>query len=179
MDAPIRLPERLTDGLIVLNSPTIEDAEAHWRGEDDEMRRRFDWPLMRRVTLEHVRRVMAQWISARAAGGPMFVYAIRDGSGLMMGGCELRRLGGGSLNVSWWLFPDFRGRGYATRALALLCVAARGIDGALRLEASIDPANQASRRLAERLAFTETGAIPDETMASGSRIVFVLPLDPA
>jgi hypothetical protein len=62
----------------LLDSPRLEDAEGHWPGEDFEMIRRFDPSLHRKGTLGHVRSVMLQWGQARAAGGPMFVYAIRE-----------------------------------------------------------------------------------------------------
>src|SRR5579872_1408262 len=147
---PIRLPDRLADGQIVLDAHTLADAEAHWRGEDDEMRRRFDWPLMRRVTLAHVEAVMRRWMEARAAGGPMFVYALRDHAGQLMGGCELRLIDAERANVSYWLYPEHRGRGHAARALTLLCEAASGLEGVRQLEAHVEPDNAASRRLAER-----------------------------
>jgi hypothetical protein len=50
IDHPIRLPESLSDGEIILDSHTELDAAAHLRGEDEEMRRRFDGS--RRSTLE-------------------------------------------------------------------------------------------------------------------------------
>ena len=171
--APIRLPERLTDGDVVLDAYTLADAEAHWLGEDDEMRRRFDWPLQRKVTLEHTRGVMRQWMEARVAGGPMFVYAIRSPAGVLMGGCELRRKSADRLNVSWWLYPAFRGQGHAVRAVRLLCEAALTLEGVRQLEAPIDEDNRSSRRLAERLGFMAKDTAPDAEMASGVRVQYV------
>jgi hypothetical protein len=66
------------------------------------MIRRFDPPLHRKGTLEHVRTVMLQWAQARAAGGPMFVYAIRARHGPLAGGVELRRITPECGNVSYW-----------------------------------------------------------------------------
>ena len=181
---PIRLPDRLTDGRIVLDGHTLADAEAHWLGEDDEMRRRFDWPLMRRVALKHVEGVMRRWIEARAAGGPMIAYAVRDRSGVLMGGCELRLIDAERANVSYWLYPEHRGRGYAARALVLLSEAAKCVEGLERLEAHIDPDNLASRRLAEGCGFVEIGTADDEdaagvvvTRARYVRQIDRLPLD--
>jgi hypothetical protein len=100
-DYPIRVPEALRDGVTLLDSPRPEDAEGHWAGEDFEMIRRFDPPLHRKGTLEDVRIVMLQWAQARAAGGPMFVYAICARHGPLAGGVELRRITPKRRNVSY------------------------------------------------------------------------------
>jgi RimJ/RimL family protein N-acetyltransferase len=157
---PIRLPERLTDGVIVLDAHRLADAEAHWRGEDDEMRRRFD--AVRAATLEEVRGAVRRWIGYRAAGGPQFTYAMRDASGQLIGGCELRRPAADCCHVSYWTFPAFRGQGDGTRALALLCAAATAIPDIERFEAHIEADNLASRRLAAKSGFVEIGVIDDE-----------------
>jgi RimJ/RimL family protein N-acetyltransferase len=174
-DYPIRLPATLTDGVALLDGPRLEDAEAHWSGEDFEMIRRFDAPLHRKGTLEQVREVMRQWSAARAAGGPMFVYAIRDRHGVLVGGAELRRITPERGNVSYWIYPQFRGRGYAARGLRLLSDAAGGVDGLSQLEAHIDADNIASQRVAQAAGYWPAGEIGDED-ANGdqvSRLLFV------
>ena len=101
MDAPLpllRLPDALSDGVILLDAHRIADAEAHHQGEDDEMRLRFDAP--RKATLDEARGAMARWIEGREAGAPMFAYALRSPPGELMGGCELRLLTARAANVS-------------------------------------------------------------------------------
>jgi RimJ/RimL family protein N-acetyltransferase len=154
----IRLPETLTDGVLVLDAHRIEDAEAHLAGEDDEMRRRFD--SLRPATLEETRGAMARWMAQRAAGGPQFAYAARL-DGVLIGGCELRMLTPAAANISYWLAWNHRGRGHATRAVALLCDAAAAIDGLEAIEAHVAPDNLASRRLAERSGFVESGTVEE------------------
>ncbi len=170
---PIRLPERLEDGVVLLDAHRVEDAEAHLQGEDEEMRRRFD--ASRPATLAETRDAMRRWIEARAAGGPKFAYAVRQPSGLLMGGCELRRLCENSANVSYWVFPAFRAKGHALRALRLLCEAASGVEGLGRLEAHIEADNTASRRVAEKAGFIETGTVQDtaRTGAASTRALYV------
>lgn len=172
-DEPVRLPASLTDGVIVLDAHSLADAEAHWRGEDDEMRRRFDSP--RPPTLEEVQAAIGRWVEARAAGGPNFAYALRTPAGVLVGGCEMRRLGPGRANVSYWVFPSFRGKGYAARALRLLCAAAAEIADMRRLEAHIDPDNLASRRVAEAAGFGEAGVVEDKSWAGelSTRMLYV------
>jgi RimJ/RimL family protein N-acetyltransferase len=163
---PIRLPGRLTDGVIALDAHTPDDAEPHWRGEDDEMRLRFD--ALRPATLEEVQGAVQRWIDFRAAGGPQFAYAMRDGSGTLIGGCELQRRSVETAHVSYWTYSDFRGHGYGARALTLLCAAAAAeIPEIERFEAHIEPDNLASRRVAEKNGFVEIGVIDDETWHGG------------
>src|SRR5947209_775386 len=159
----IRLPATLTDGEIVLDGYTIDDVDAHLQGEDDEMLRRFD--SAQRATLEQTRAAITRWIDGRAAGGPMFAYAIRQSSRRLVGGCEIRLLSPDRANVSYWIYSGFRNRGYATRALALLCESAAQIDGLRQLEAHIDADNAASRRLAARAGFVEAGTVADQSWA--------------
>ena len=175
IDHPIRLPEVLTDGVIVLDAPTLDDAGPHLAGEDEEMRRRFESPGP--GTLEGARAAMGRWITARAAGGPMFAYALRNLTGALMGGCEIRLVSADVANVSYWLFPAFRGRGHASRALRLLCEHAAFIPGLCRIEAHVDPDNIASRRVAEQARFLEVGVVEDATAdgSIASRILYVRP----
>lgn len=169
----MRLPESLTDGVVVLDAHVLADARAHWEGEDDELRLRFESPG--RPTLDQTRASIGRWIEARATGGPMIAYALRDPSGVLMGGCEIRPLSAGRANLSYWVFPAFRKQGHATRALRLLSEAAVAIEGCRWLEAHIDSDNRASRVVAERAGFVESGVVMYESWASApsSRILYI------
>jgi len=168
---PLRLPQSLSDGVVVLDGHTLADAQAHWAGEDEEMMRRFEAP--RRATLEEIRGAVQRWIDGRAAGSPMFTYALRDVRRALMGGCEVRWLteSHGALNLSYWLYPQFRGHGYVGRALALLLGAAPAIEGARQIEAHVDPDNVASRHVAERAGFVECGTVVDDAAWGGGKLM--------
>ena len=173
---PMPLPATLTDGVIWLDSHTVEDAETHHAGEDDEMIRRFDG--IEKATLEQMRDAMRRWIAMRAAGGPQFAYAMRDrAGGVLMGGCEMQRPRIDCAHVSYWLYPAFRGHGYAGRGLALLCAEAAKIDGLATIEAHIDADNLASQSVALRNSFARDGTITDETWSglTVTRLRFVRP----
>ncbi len=174
--APTRLSDVLTDGRIVLDAHTLEDAEAHWRAEDEETRRRFEAP--RPATLAETRATIERWIYGRTVGGPMFAYAVRTPSGVLMGGCELRRTTSAVANVSYWMFPAYRGQGHAARAVRLLSAAATAIEGLRFLEAHVDADNHASRRTAENAGFAEQGAVEDDMLngAKVSRILYRRPV---
>jgi uncharacterized CHY-type Zn-finger protein/RimJ/RimL family protein N-acetyltransferase len=178
LGVPLRLPERLTDRAIVLDGHSLGDAEAHWEGEDAEMIRRFEAPG--RATLLQIEGAISRWIDARATGAPMFVYALRV-DGVLAGGCELRWLEQpeGALNLSYWCYPAFRGRGLVGRTVTLVMRAAAAIPGARQVEAHIDFDNTASRNVAMRAGFREQGAVVD-SVANGegttTRARYVKPL---
>jgi len=162
----LQLPKTLGDESLLMNAYAVDDAEAHLAGEDEEMRRRFDAP--RPATLEETRAAMVRWIEGRRLGGPMFAYAVRQVStGVLMGGCEARRPAEDVIEVSYWLYPAFRGQGNATRALSLLSEAAGRIAGVRRIEAHISLDNLPSRKLAERAGFVDVGEV-EETAWTGA-----------
>src|SRR3569832_513759 len=150
----LRLPERLTDGVIVLDGHVLADAQAHWEGEDAEMMRRFD--SSRKATVDEIRGAMQRWMDGRTNGGPMLAYAMRV-DGVLAGGSELRWLDEpeGALYLSYWSYPRFRGRGLVGRAVALMLKVAATLSGARQSEAHVDADNIASRRVAEGAGFVE------------------------
>ncbi len=164
------MPENLDDGVILLDGHTPADAQAHWQGEDDEMIRRFEAPG--RATVEQIRTAIGRWMAGRADGDPMFAYALRVG-GVLAGGCEVRWLAPGALNLSYWCYPPFRGRGYVGRGVAMLANAAAALPGARRLEAHVDFDNTASRRVAERAGFHEQGTMIDDAAIGEDKITRV------
>jgi [ribosomal protein S5]-alanine N-acetyltransferase len=178
MSLRIDLPPVLGDDLVRLDAPTLEDALAHWRGEDTEMRRRFDDPEPESPkSVEQARTAMARWIGQRAAGGPQFAYALRVPPAVLAGGCELRRPASERAEVSWWVFPACRGRGLAGRAARLLCRAAFASMPELRwIEAHVDHDNHASRRVALSAGFVEAGEIEEGTWSGAivTRLRYVL-----
>lgn len=165
----IRLPQSLTDGVVLLDAHLLEDAEAHLAGEDAEMRRRFD--AERPASIDGTRVAIGRWIEGRRNGGPMFAYAMRLPSGELIGGCELRMRSPVAASVSYWVFRRFRGHGYAVRALSLLCAAAPYIKGLQRLEARIAPDNERSRRVVEKGGFVEGGRVRERGPRGNSAIM--------
>jgi RimJ/RimL family protein N-acetyltransferase len=178
MNVRIDLPPMLGDGVVRLDAFTLDDAEAHWLGEDAEMRRRFDDPEPHTPKpLEQARASMARWIDYRAAGGPQLAYAVRVADGVLAGGCELQRPEVARAHVSWWVFPAYRGRGLAGRAARLLCRAAlESMAEVRRIEAHIDFDNHPSRGVVLGAGFVEDGEIVEGTWAGAvvTRLRYVL-----
>lgn len=167
MSPRIDLPPVLGDDIVRLDAFTLDDAEAHWLGEDAEMRRRFDDPDPHTPKpVEQARAAMARWIDYRAAGGPQFTYAVRVADGGLAGGCELQRPEVEKAHVSWWVFPAYRRQGLAGRAARLLCRAAfESMSELRRIEAHVAHDNHASRGVALGAGFVEDGEVVSETWA--------------
>ena len=69
------------------------------------------------------------------------------------------------------MFPEHRGRGYATEAAAALIAWARG-QGVARFVASVAPANAPSLAIVRKLGFVRTGEQWDDE--DGLELVFEL-----
>jgi len=124
---------------------------------DSEHRLRFEFPEDFVATLEHSQRVISDWTRARDEGGP-FVFAVRSAvDGELLGGCEIRLEEDHVANVSYFTRPQHRASGVATRAVALVCQIAQSSLGVRILEIVTDPDNIASRRVAQRNGFHESG----------------------
>ena len=152
----------LTDGVVVLDGFSPADVAAHLAGEDDEQARRFGW-WPRRSTGETVRATIERRIAEWAEGRARRAFAVRDAAtGELVGGCELRVLQPGFAEASYWTFPAYRGRGFASRALELACRFAAAELGVDRVELLIEPDNEASLRVARRAGFLPIGTKVDD-----------------
>ena len=61
--------------------------------------------------------------------------------------------------VGYWLLPEARGKGFATRSVQLISRWALGDLGLARLSLYTEPSNERSRRVAERSGFVEEGVL--------------------
>jgi ribosomal-protein-serine acetyltransferase len=169
-----RAAEELTAGPVVLR---------RWRPGDTDV-------LYRAVSesLEH----LAPWMAWAAYGystadaaayvarsgelwGTDFDYAMIAPGGAVAGSCSLMsRIGGGGLEIGYWVHPGHTRRGYATAVAAALATEAFRI-GAERVEIVHDVANVASRSIPLRLGFREVGRrSPREERTSGEAGVDVV-----
>jgi RimJ/RimL family protein N-acetyltransferase len=157
---------RLTDGIIVLDGFTLDDAEAHLAGEDEEHARRFGW-YPARSTPATVRSAIVRWQQEWRSGGTRRAFATRIvATGELVGGCELRVIEPRLAHVSYWTIPAHRRLGFAGRAVRLATDYAFAELGVERLEILVAPDNVASRRVAFRAGFVEEGIVAGELEAS-------------
>jgi RimJ/RimL family protein N-acetyltransferase len=71
--------------------------------------------------------------------------------------------------LSYWTFPAFRGRGFATRAVRLVTAWAFAQLHVARVELLIEPDNDASLAVARRAGFTREGVLRQHTTVGQRR----------
>ena len=154
----VRLPAdlRLTDDVVTLRPWTLDDVPsltAIW--QDAELQRRFAVapPVTDASTTGYVRGVAGAWHD-----GMQLSLAV-EADGAVVGGCDIDELQTDAPQLGYWLAAEARGRGYATRASALLVEWAREVLALRRLEMEIEPDNRPSIGVADRLGFTRMDGI--------------------
>lgn len=163
----------LDDGSVRLRPLALVDVVAWQAGEDDEIRKWFQFP--RPSTRADVTRAIRTWRRSWAEGGPVRHFGAWsiDGDALV-GGVEVRDRGQGSAYLTYLVFAAHRRHGYATRAVRLAVDYAREALPVQHLVIITDTANAASRRVAEAAGFTLDGpADPSEHVEMGQMLRYV------
>jgi ribosomal-protein-alanine N-acetyltransferase len=173
------LPEApLGDGEVVLRAWQPEDAEWYASvARDPEIQRWTSEPDDPAAGV--VRDAIVQMHATRAHAGMVVIDA---GSGRLLGNAGLSRsredpeIG----EISYWLAPDARGRGTATRAVRLLIGWAREC-GLRRVELFTHVDNIASQRVAERAGMRRDRVVAGYRVIKGETwdaVIYVLDLPP-
>ncbi|MBC2907465.1 GNAT family N-acetyltransferase [Streptomyces cupreus] len=145
---------KLSDGIVTLSPLRLDDVEAHLSGEDELLVRYLNGgPGTREDVEAYVRHCREQW----EAAGPLRAFGIRVGvDEVLAGTIDLRfegeRLSPGQVNVAYGLYPSWRGRGLATRAVVLVCGYAAS-EGGLEAVIQVEPENRGSAAVARRAGF--------------------------
>ena len=150
----------LTDGEITLRPWRDEDVPTAVAGHDEVIAHWFGWPPDG-VTDERMQRAIRDWRATYADGRSVVGFAIEH-EGALAGSVDVHRRATGVGELSWALFRGQRGRGVATRAVRLLADYAltetgQGGLGYTRVEASVEPGNEASLRVATRAGLRREG----------------------
>ncbi|GAA3190879.1 GNAT family N-acetyltransferase [Nonomuraea roseoviolacea] len=149
---------RSPDGDVALSPLTMDDAEAHLAGEDAELVRYLNGGPGTPATVgAHLRRCEEQW----RAGGPVHAFGVRVGTPPVLAGTvevqfDQPYLPAGQVNLAYGLYPRWRGRGIATRAVELACLHAASA-GATLAVIRVEPENAASAAVAVRAGFAHAG----------------------
>jgi RimJ/RimL family protein N-acetyltransferase len=158
----------LSDRVVSLRPPDERDLPAIERGlHDPDVMRAFGRTTMSaRQLLELNRR--------RWAEGTGATFAICDAAGECVGHVFVNIPGASRGNVGYWLLPEARGKGMATRAVRLISRWALRDLGLARLGLSTEPSNHASQRVAERSGFQREGILRSFNEIDGRRVDCVI-----
>jgi RimJ/RimL family protein N-acetyltransferase len=165
---PLKEAPILTDGVVTLDSYQLADVEAHLAGDDIENQKWLN--DSRASSVETVTRSICDWRHDWQTDAPRRAWAIRDpASRTLLGGCELRIKDDAVGELSYWVFPQHRGHGYAARAVQLVVAHAFSQLGIERAEIHYEVDNAASRGVARRAGFVEEGTLRKKMVRGGQR----------
>lgn len=149
----------LTDGTVVLRRWTVADLGCV-RAASQEGRIHEATSVPERFTEANGR----AWIrrqQERTRSGRGWSLAVGDGRTSEALGCVVLMLRPreGVAGIGYWLVPEARSRGYATRAVRLLTTWGLEEAGLDRIEAWVEPGNDASVRVLSRCGYEHEGRL--------------------
>ena len=111
--------------------------------------------------VEHARAYVAQAREAWRTGASASFAVVDSRSGAVLGSISVRWVdrGAGVAEAGYWIRREARGRGVATRALALAAAYALDELRADRVQVRAELRNEASQRVAEKAGFTREGVL--------------------
>jgi RimJ/RimL family protein N-acetyltransferase len=162
----------LTDEVVLLRPWRETDVPAKLMAFSEPLVQRFPWPRSTPYTEADARRYFVEQEQARLRGEELnFAFVEPEGDDVVLGGGSLYdvELEQRRAAVGYWLAPEARGRGVATRAVRLIARWAFEDLEVARLELTCSPDNHASQRVAERCGFTRQGLLRSHTQFKGER----------
>jgi RimJ/RimL family protein N-acetyltransferase len=171
---PVNQPT-LTAGELTLRPWRASDADAvHAACQDPEIVRwtTIPFPYERQHAADFVGPLSANaWAHKTAAN-----FAVVDAAGTLVGSFGLVRMNPsqGVAEVGYWVAPAARRRGVARRAAAAVTRWALHDVGFARVELLAAAQNAGSRRVAERIGFTQEGVLRSAAAGRGERQDLVL-----
>ncbi len=153
-------PPVLTDGVVTLRPWRDSDIEVALRGHDSEAHRWIGAPDSQRLA-------DAPHEATEAFRAGELLSLVIEHEDLPVGYVEVRRTADRTGELTWMLFAGNRGRGLATRALALLAEYAFDSLGYVRLQAHVDPDDERSIRLATRAGMRREGTLRQGAIRAG------------
>jgi len=158
----------LSDGVVTVRHLATTDAPAFVQAFTDDPTLGAMIGSETDPTVEEVERQARE-----APHGQVTALAIAEArSGDFLGGIGLYRINERHRRgeVGFWLTPQARGRGAASRAVRLVTTWAFDSIGFERVELTTTPDNAATRALALKLGFTEEGTMRRRNLERGRRV---------
>jgi RimJ/RimL family protein N-acetyltransferase len=169
-DVRLSIPEEGIRSLgLLLRLPDVEDVDALSRAfVDPDLREAGNLPDLDRDELLEA----LPYLPALAASGRLLPLVVADATtGEILGGATLHHLDAerGIVELGYWLFPEARGRGVATRTARLLAEHAFEL-GIQRVAAYVNVGNVASERVLRRAGFKREGVVRSLPKPNGTRV---------
>lgn len=163
------IPDRsLTDGVVVLRPPDERDLDAIDRAlRDPGVIGAFGRATLSAAELLGLNR-------RRRQDGTSATFAICDAGDECVGHVFVNLGDARRGTVGYWLLPEARGRGLATRAVRLISRWAFTELDLARLGLLTEPENDASQHVAERSGFRKEGVLRSYAEVDGRRVDFVV-----
>jgi len=160
----------LTDGVITLRAPRAGDIERITSAAQDPETQKWALALPRPYFREHAVSFIEQ-SAAEARAGTGYSFVAADGEDRVIAAMRV----GADGEIGYWVAPDARGRGVATRAVTLLRDWAHTELGLQRMIMQIHPDNVVSCRVAEKAGFVDTGerVIPERGQDPDPHAIYV------
>jgi RimJ/RimL family protein N-acetyltransferase len=171
MKLPVPQPP-LTDGVVTLRSPNETDLPAIRKGTADPEVVRWIGPS-EGSALQTLELNRSRWNEGTDA-----TFSICDPEDDCVGHVWVNLVDSRQGEVGYWLLPEARGKGLATRSVKLISRWALRELRLLRLSLLTEPSNGPSQRVAERSGFVKEGVLRSYKEIAGRRIdcvVFSLP----
>lgn len=148
---------------ILLRPFELSDVKTHLTGEDAEIAR---WVSGGKSTPESVENWIKENKKEWDNNGPRFTFAIVENETKKLAGFieanhdfeKIEQIQKGEVNISYGIYPEYRGKGYAVDAIKLVMEFLRG-RGTKKVVLAIDPENTNSLKIPEFLGFEKAGEI--------------------
>ena len=154
---------------VLLRLPHVDDVDALSRAfVDPDLREAGNLPDLDRDELLEA----LPYLPALAESGRLLPLVVADATtGELLGGATLHHLDAerGIVEIGYWLFPEARGRGVATRTARLLAEHAFAL-GVHRVAAYVNVGNLASERVLRRAGFKREGVVRSLPKPNGTRV---------
>lgn len=153
----MRAPDpQLADGEVALRPWTLDDVEEIVRCCNDPLVARFI-PV---IPVPYTEQDAHDYVGRNDADEELNL-AVTDSAGTVLGavGISLKAADAAIAEIGYWLAPEARGRGAATRALRLLAAWTLRELSIERLQLTTDVDNEASQRVAARVGFQREGVL--------------------
>jgi RimJ/RimL family protein N-acetyltransferase len=161
-------PVELTDGVVRLRPPTLDDADPVVALVQASLAHLAPW--MPWATADYDLGAFHEWVTTSAHRGdrPLLVL---DGGGQLLGATGLNQMDpiNRRANLGYWLGAGWTGRGFATRAVVLVARWAVERLGLARIDIVMAVGNHPSRAVADRVGAYHEGVQRSALALPGGR----------